>query len=102
MAAILVTGTIDLDPASRDTFIAAAVRMMEASHAEEGCEHYAFTADLQDPGRFHVSERWVSMEALNAHEASPHMAEFMLEMGSFSLKGASVIRWEGATPTRMM
>lgn len=102
MATILVTGTIDLDPARRDTFIAAATRVMAASHLEEGCEHYSFAADLTDLGRFHLSEQWASRDALVAHEASEHLADFMREMGGFGLKGASVTRWEGATPSKMM
>ncbi|HJR25851.1 MAG TPA: putative quinol monooxygenase [Acidimicrobiales bacterium] len=102
MAAILVLGTIDLDPANRDAFIAAATKVMEATHAEEGCEHYAFTADLTDPGRFHVSEQWASAEALAQHQASAHLADFMLGMGGFGLKGASLTRWEGATPSKML
>ena len=102
MAKILVTGTIDLDPVKRDNFIAAATKAMAATQAEAGCEHYSFAADLSDDGRFHLSEQWASAEALAAHQASQHLADLMAEMGSFGLKGASVTRWEGCSPSPMM
>jgi quinol monooxygenase YgiN len=102
MAKILVTGTIDLDPANREAFIAAATTAMAASMAEEGCEHYSFAADLSDAGRFHLSEQWASPEALAAHQASQHLADLMAGMGSYGLKGASVTRWEGCSPSPMM
>ena len=102
MTKILVTGTIDLDPAKRDTFIAAATKAMAATHTEAGCEHYSFAADLTDAGRFHVSEQWASPEALAEHQAGQHLADLMAEMGSFGLKGASVTRWEGCSPSPMM
>ena len=51
---ILVTGTMDIDPAQRDAFIVACQELMTGTHQEAGCEHYSFTADLSDPGRFHI------------------------------------------------
>ena len=94
---ILVTGTMDIDPAKRDDFIAAATACMEGSQAEDGCEHYAFSADLHDPGRFHVSEQWANKEAMDAHGAAPHFQAFMGAMGGMGVKGAAVTKWDGAT-----
>ena len=98
---ILVTGIIDVDPDQREAFIAAAQAAMEPTRAEDGCEHYAFSADLDDPGRFHVSERWASEEAMTAHMASPHLAAFMGAMGGL-VRGASLTKWEGATGSKLM
>lgn len=99
---ILVTGTIDIDPAKRDDAIAAAKVVMEATRAEDGCELYAFSADFDDPGRFYVSERWASQAAMDAHMATPHLAEFMGAMGGFGVKAASLTKWEGATGSKLM
>ena len=52
---ILVTGTIDFDPAKRDDAIAAVTACMAATRAEEGNEGYVFSGDLEDEGRFHVT-----------------------------------------------
>ena len=48
---------------------------MEATRAEEGSEGYVFCGDLEDQGRFHVSEQWASQEAIDAHMATPHLAD---------------------------
>src|SRR5262245_42495222 len=74
---ILVTGTIDFDPAKRDDAVAAVTKCMEATQAEEGCERYVFSGDLSDPGRLYVSEQWASQEAMDTHMATPHLAELM-------------------------
>jgi quinol monooxygenase YgiN len=93
---ILVTGTLDIDPANRDAFVAAVSTLMEATRAEAGCEHYTFSADLHDTGRFHVSERWADKAASDAHGASAHFLEFMGRMGEFGVKGADLQKWVGA------
>lgn len=98
---ILVTGTIDVDPAQRTAFIEAATTLMGPTRAEAGCEAYTFSADLEDEGRFHVSERWVSEPEMDAHMRSPHLAEFMGAVGAF-VRGASLTRWDGATGSTLM
>ena len=69
---IIVTGTIDFDPASADEAIAAVTACMEATRARSR-EHYAFSGDFGDPGRMYVSEQWASQEAIedaHGHAAS--------------------------------
>ncbi|MDP1818771.1 MAG: putative quinol monooxygenase [Acidimicrobiales bacterium] len=99
---IIVTGTIELDPAKRDAFIALANDAMSASRVEEGNEGYAFSADLTDPGRFYVAEQWASQEAMDVHMASEHLATFMGAMGTVGVTAASLTKWDGATPSTLM
>ena len=99
---ILVTGTIDFDPAKRDDAIAAVTACMAATRAEEGNEGYVFSGDLEDEGRFHVTEHWASQEAIDAHMATPHMATLMGAMGTFGVTAASLTKWDGATPSKLM
>ena len=99
---IIVTGTIDFDPSKRDEAIAAVTACMEATQAEEGCEHYAFSGDFADPGRMYVSEQWASQEAMDTHMATPHLAALMGAMGSLGVTAASLTKWEGATPSKLM
>jgi quinol monooxygenase YgiN len=98
---ILVTGSIDVDPAQRDTFVAAAQAVQSATRDEAGCEHYAFAADLDDPGKFHVTERWADDDAMNTHMASAHMAEFLGAIGPV-VRGAGLTKWTGATGEKLM
>lgn len=99
---ILVTGTIDFDPAQRDAAIAAVTACMQATQAEEGCERYVFSGDLVDQGRLYVSEQWASQEAMDAHMATPHLAALLGAMGSFGVTAASLTKWDGATPSTLM
>lgn len=99
---VLVTGTIDFDPAKRDDAIAAVTKCMEATRAEAGCEHYAFSGDFTDLGRLYVSERWASQEAMDTHMATPHLAELMGAMGSLGVTAASLTKWDGATASTLM
>jgi len=99
---ILVTGTIDFDPSKRSDAIAAVTACMEATQAEEGCERYVFSGDLGDQGRLYVSEQWASQEAMDAHGATPHLAALLVAMGSFGVTAASLTKWDGATPSKLM
>jgi quinol monooxygenase YgiN len=98
---ILVTGLIELDPANRDAFVDAANAVMTATHQEDGCEGYAFSSDLAEPGRFYVAEQWASQETMDAHSKSAHLATFMAAMGGFGVTRATLTKWDGATPTKI-
>lgn len=93
---LLVAGHIRLDPARRDAAIAAAREVMEATRREPGCVAYTFSADLGDPGLFHLFEEWESQEALDAHFQTPHMARFQQAMGGFGIREMSVQKYTGA------
>lgn len=99
---IIVTGTIDLDPAKRDGAIEAFKTCMAATRAEAGNEGYSFTADVEDEGRFHVTEQWVDQAAIDEHMATPHLAALMGGMGEFGVTGVSLTQWDGATPKKLM
>ena len=102
MSDIIVTGYLKIDPAKHDAFVAAAVELMKATRAEEGNVGYTFSADLEEPGLFHVSEQWSSAEALDTHMATPHMATFMATSATLGLAGGSVHKWEGGTPSKLI
>ena len=50
--------------------------METASRAEPGCEDYTFCQEVSDPNRLRINELWKSMDDLQAHFATPHMAKF--------------------------
>ena len=99
---IIVTGSFDLDPAKRDAAIEVFTTCMAATRAADGNEGYTFSADLEDPGRFHVVEHWASQEAIDEHMASPHLAELMGAMGGLGVTGVSLTQWNGATGQKLM
>ncbi len=78
---ILIAGTLSLDPAQANVFWPAAVTMMAASRAEEGCGSYTFSKDAEDPSVVHLFEKWSTQEALTEHGASDHMNAFAAAVG---------------------
>ena len=98
---ILVTGYIDVDPGQRDSFIAAVKAVQAKTREEPGNQHYVFSADLEDDGRFFVNEHWADEDAIASHMASPHMAEFLGALGGL-VRGAELIKYSGATAEKLM
>ena len=99
---IIVTGQIDYDPANREKAKAAVIACQTATRQEEGNEFYAFSEDIENPGRVYVTELWQSQEAIDLHNQTPHLAALMASMGEIGVTGVSLTRWDGATPTKMM
>lgn len=73
---LLIMGTVRLPEGSLDRALPAMEKMVTASRAEDGCFTYAYGQDVLDPTLIHVVERWRDREALKAHAASAHMAEW--------------------------
>jgi quinol monooxygenase YgiN len=66
---IIVSGTLHVDPAQRDAFLAARVPILEHARAAPGCLDFSLSPDLLDAGRVNVYERWTSREELLAYRA---------------------------------
>ena len=66
---IIVSGTIHVDPSERDAFLAARVPILEHARAAPGCLDFALSADLLDPSRVNVYERWRSRDDLLAYRS---------------------------------
>jgi len=94
---LVINGTIDYDPASTEVMHAAAVAMQQATRSEDGCYVYAFSACLEEPGRVYIAEKWESQEALEAHFATPHMAEFGKAIAGAGVTKVDVVKYEVAS-----
>ena len=66
---IIVSGTLHVDPAQRDAYLEARVAILEHARQAPGCLDFSLSADLLDPGRVNVYERWRSREDLLAYRA---------------------------------
>lgn len=64
---ILIRARIDVPPEAREALLREAVPLIQGALAEKGCREYAWTADLNLPGRIHVIEEWDDEACLNAH-----------------------------------
>ncbi len=77
---ILIMGTVRVPAEVFETARGAMETMIVETRKEDGCIRYAFAQDVVDPGLMHVAEAWRDHEALKAHGASPHMAEWRKAM----------------------
>jgi quinol monooxygenase YgiN len=91
---LIVAGTIKLDPKQRPSLDAAFDRMRGATLQEAGCLEYQAYADRKDPGTVLIFEKWESEEALRAHFATPHMAEFGAALAKAGVSGSSVKKYQ--------
>lgn len=79
---ICVIATIETAPGRRDDLLAVFEKLVPKVLAEDGCIEYAPMVDVpcdltsQRPNVVTMVEKWESVAALEAHLASPHMAEF--------------------------
>ena len=82
---IHVIATLELGPGTRDAFLAEFARVVPLVRAEAGCIDYGPVVDAETslagqhrigPDRVMVIERWESLAALAAHDASPHMQAY--------------------------
>jgi quinol monooxygenase YgiN len=68
---------VSIRPEQRDRWLEL-IRMNAAqTRAEEGCESYQISEDLETPNSFAIVERWASLEAQYSHFQKPEFAELM-------------------------
>ena len=67
---------VNLKPESHAEGLAAMKTMQAATRQEAGCHDYTFYADMDDPNRFFLFEKWESQSHLDAHVETAHMAAF--------------------------
>ncbi len=99
---IVVSGTIDLDPANHDAVVALTDTLVAATLQEEGCISYGFWADPSDAGRFRVFEEWDNETALDAHVKTPHMATFNKGLGPLGITGVSITKYVVSESSKLM
>jgi quinol monooxygenase YgiN len=99
---LIIDGWLHFAPGEIDKFSEAARQMVEATRQEEGCLHYAFARDMNDPDIIRISERWVDEAALEAHFQSPHMAAFGAGLAQVERLGADIRLYQGDEVRRIM
>lgn len=67
---VIVAGHLVVDPGQCDAYLAGCVGVVEQARAAPGCLDFSVSADLLDPSRINVLERWESVEAVGAFRGS--------------------------------
>ena len=73
---------------------AAFEELVDATHAEEGCERYALHRDPANPLAFVFVERWASAEAHAAHDETAHVARIRARIDELFQEEPDVRRLE--------
>ena len=87
---LLIQGWLKLAAGEFDKVADEARTMVAATNAEDGCIHYSFACDVNDPDLIHIAERWRDGEALGAHGKSAHMGVFNKAMAGVTREGADL------------
>ena len=90
---IVIAGTLTLEIAVDEGVLEACRTMMTATHAEEGCVDYVFSADPLDGHTLRVFEQWESEEHLQAHFQAPHMPTFREALAQWNPTAKSIYRF---------
>jgi len=98
---LIIAGTINVDPDDVERLSAAAAEMMAATHEEPGCIEYVFSVSVADPGAVQIFEVWESGEDLDKHFEMPHMATFREALGSVTITGRDLNRYEVSSSAPM-
>jgi quinol monooxygenase YgiN len=85
---IVISGEVDLPADRRAEALAGAAPLIAAALAEPGCVHYAWTADLNRPGRVHVFEEWTCEADLAAHLVGQPYLGMLAHLSGFGIESA--------------
>ena len=89
---IIVSGTVEFDPAQRDAALRAASALFAATRAQPGCLDYVWCADPSSQSRVYVYERWRDTGSLASHLAGPCYRGMIEVLGRNGLRGADVAK----------
>ena len=92
---LILSGTVRMEPGDIPVIREAAIAMMAATRAEEGCLEYEFAEVIGEPGTMRIYERWESVEALEAHFEAPHMAVWREALNDVTVHSRDLARYEG-------
>lgn len=67
---LIIAGHIVVAPTDRDAYVADCQAVVEAARAAPGCLDFSISADVVDPGRVVVYERWEDEDQMLAFRGS--------------------------------
>ncbi|MFW6027826.1 MAG: putative quinol monooxygenase [bacterium] len=87
---LIVAGHVTLAAGEVEKVLPIARRMVEETRKEAGCVEYGFARDVSAENTIRIFEIWENREALDAHFATPHMAEFNKALGEVKIESVSI------------
>ncbi|NKY36698.1 antibiotic biosynthesis monooxygenase [Nocardia speluncae] len=86
---VIVAGHLLVAPEAREAYLAGCVGVVRQARSAPGCLDFAISADLTDPGRINILERWESQESVEQFRGSGTGAE-----QSAAIVGATVAEYD--------
>jgi quinol monooxygenase YgiN len=93
---VIVAGHLTVRPEERDEYLAGCESVVEQARNTPGCLDFAISADLIDPTRINIFERWESQAAVEAFRGAGPSDE----QGAAMLS-ASVVEYDVADIRRL-
>ena len=66
MGMVIVAGHLIVDPDEREAYLEGCREVVELARRTDGCLDFALSADVVDPRRINIFERWESHDAVEA------------------------------------
>lgn len=88
---VIVAGHIVVDPAQREGYLTGCAEVVQQARRAPGCLDFSITADLIDPRRINIYERWQTQEAVETFRGSGPSQE-----QNAAMLGASVAEYDVA------
>ena len=92
---LILSGTVKMNPGDIAVIKDAALAMVAATRAEEGCIEYEFSEVIGEPGTMRIFERWESVDASMAHFTAPHMAVWQDALKDVTVHSRDLARYKG-------
>ncbi|MFI1461579.1 putative quinol monooxygenase [Nocardia carnea] len=86
---VIVAGYLLVAPEARDAYLAGCADVVGQARSAPGCLDFAISADLYEPGRINILERWESQDSVEAFRGSGTGAE-----QSAAIIGAAVAEYD--------
>ena len=67
---VIVAGHLAVDPEQRNDYLSGCVEVVRQARRTPGCLDFSLSADLLEPGRINILERWESVAAVEAFRGS--------------------------------
>ena len=67
---VIVAGHLEVEPRNRAAYLDQRTTVVTQARSAPGCLDFALSADIVDPGRINIFERWESQEAVEAFRGS--------------------------------
>lgn len=67
---VIVAGHIVVDPQDRNEYLSGCVEVVRQARQAPGCLDFSLSADVIEPGRINIFERWESQAAVEAFRGS--------------------------------